>query len=286
MKQATTINPEHCASARSRDVPISTKHSVELSNYLRYHSVAFAKDFLEDVVALKKAVPFNRYRKDVGHKPGMAAGRFPQKAAKEFLKLIKGVEANAQSKGLNAGSLKIVKLLANKASVPFSGGRQRHATKRSHLEVVVQEMKKAAKKKAAEKRSEKGSAEKGSEEKPAVVEKPTVKNEEKKEEAAEVKAAPVVKEAKSEAAKTESKPAPAARPAVKETPIPTPTPKMTSKETVKAAPQQLSPEDLLKQAQKKAAEFNQKEKDQKAVDQVSNLYEKLKQDGTLRGDKK
>ncbi|MBU0460157.1 MAG: 50S ribosomal protein L22 [Nanoarchaeota archaeon] len=131
---------EHIAIAKAMNLPVSTKHGVEISNFLRYKKTSFAKRFLEDVIQLKKPVPFKKFNRDVGHKPGMAAGRYPQKAAKEFLSLIKSVEANAQMKGLNTSNLKITKLLANKASLPMTGGRQRRGTKRTHLEVEVKEV--------------------------------------------------------------------------------------------------------------------------------------------------
>ncbi len=131
------INPEHTASAAVKNVAVSMKQCVEISNCLRYHSTKYAKQFVEEVATLQRAVPFRRYNKDMGHKPGMAAGRFPQKAAKVFLTLLKSVEANAQVKGLDPSNLKIVRLMANQAAVPFGGGRLQHGTKRSHIEVVV-----------------------------------------------------------------------------------------------------------------------------------------------------
>jgi large subunit ribosomal protein L22 len=141
MKQQnqTAIKEEHLAKARASDLHISTKHSVEICRYLRYKTTNAAKKILDDVIALKKPVPFKRYKRDVGHKPGMAAGRYPQKAAKEILRLIKTVEANAQFKGLNTSNLKIIKILANKASIPLTGGRHRNATKRTNLEVETME---------------------------------------------------------------------------------------------------------------------------------------------------
>ena len=135
----TKEKTEHQASVRMNNLPISTKHCVEISNYLRYKNTNLAKKFLEDVSTLKKAVPFKRFNRDRGHKPGMAAGRYPQKAAKEFLRLIKSAVSNAQDKGLNTSNLKIVKIMANKASVPLTGGRNRHGTKRTHLEIIVKE---------------------------------------------------------------------------------------------------------------------------------------------------
>lgn len=134
-----TLGKEHHASAKMTNLPISTKQSIEISRHLRYKNTAFAKKFLGEVALLKKAVPFRRFTQDTGHKAGMASGRYPQKAAKEFLRLIKSVEANAHARGLNTAQLKIVKLLANKASIPMSGGRSQHGTKRTHLEVVVME---------------------------------------------------------------------------------------------------------------------------------------------------
>lgn len=132
---------EHLARARAESLPVSTKHSIELCRYFRYKTVAQAKKLLDEVIALKKAVPFKRFKRNVGHKPGIAAGRYPRKAARELLKLLKAVEANAQFKGLNTSCLKITKLLANKAPIPSTGGRWRTATRRTHLEVIVQEAK-------------------------------------------------------------------------------------------------------------------------------------------------
>ena len=149
---------EHLAKASSQNLSVSTKHCIEICNHLRYKTTAQAKKILEDVIDMKVPIPFKRFKRSMGHKPGMAAGRFPQKAAKVVLDLVKSVEANAQNKGLNTSSLKIIKMLANKASTPMTGGRQRTGTKRSHVEIEVKETKqkkKETKKKTAETPKEK-----------------------------------------------------------------------------------------------------------------------------------
>lgn len=156
MNNPTKINNEHIARASSKNIPVSTKHSIELSRMLRYKTTTEAKKILGGVSALKTAVPFRRFKHNVGHKAGMASGRFPQKAAREFLKLVESVEANAHFKGLNTTNLKIVKILANRAPIPFTGGRFRRGTKRTHLEIEVKE--KAAAK-AAKKENEKSKKE-------------------------------------------------------------------------------------------------------------------------------
>ena len=140
MTTKKTANPEHFARANSFNVPISTKQSIEISKSLRYKRTNYAISFLEEVIGLRKAVPFKTFNRDMGHKAGMSSGRFPQKAAKEFLRLVKSVEANAQFKGLNTSNLKITKLVANKGVVPITGGRHRRATKRTNLEIEVKEV--------------------------------------------------------------------------------------------------------------------------------------------------
>jgi len=183
---------EHIASAKAVGVPVSTKHSIEISKFLRYKPLSFAKAYLSEVIDLKKAIPFKTFNRDRGHKAGMAAGRFPEKAAKEFLKLLNSAESNAQFKGLNVSNLKIIKLLANKAAIPMTGGRNRTSTKRTHLEVEVKELrvKKVDNKRAVKKDSSSKEPSKLVKETPKPIEKEAVletKEEVKTEAKAEVK---------------------------------------------------------------------------------------------------
>ena len=231
--------------AKSLNVPVSTKHCIEIAKAIRYRSTDYAKKYLGEVVALRRAVPFKTYKHNVGHKAGMASGRFPEKAARQFIKLVQSVEANAQFKGLNTTDLKIVKMTANLAPIPSGGGRLRHKTKRTHLEIIVRERNSSAKKKE---RIEK------------VVEQ--VSRE------AKVKVAePSTPSALKTEAKTEEK-------------MHSKTPLKTAE--VKS---ELSSEDLLKKAQARAAALNKSENDKKSVEQVSKLYDELTNKGTLRDGK-
>src|SRR3989344_2522625 len=151
---ATSTNSKmvqgHLAVAKAMNIPVSTKHCIELCRTLRYKNISYAKKYLEEVAQLKRAVEFKRFVRNTAHKRGMSSGRYPQKAAHEILKLLKSVEANAHFKGLNTGSLKITKLMANRAPNPYGGGRHRTGTKRTHLEVEVKERGAAGKKKVVE----------------------------------------------------------------------------------------------------------------------------------------
>src|SRR3989338_4110817 len=70
---------QHIASARGNNIGISRKFAVEVAGFLRGKNLADAKKKMEDVIALKVAVPFKRYHMDLGHKRGpMGPGRFPE----------------------------------------------------------------------------------------------------------------------------------------------------------------------------------------------------------------
>lgn len=132
--------PEHMARVLGRDLSISTKQSIEICNFIKKKKVKEAKKLLGRVMENKLAVPFKRFNKNMGHKPGIAAGRYPQKTTGQIIKLLDEVEANAQNKGLNADDLYISHICAHKASAPWHYGRQRRRKmKRTHIEIVVEE---------------------------------------------------------------------------------------------------------------------------------------------------
>jgi large subunit ribosomal protein L22 len=158
------------AVANGMSLPISTKQSIEICNFIRGRPLAKAKLLLAETIAKKRAIPFKRFNADTGHKKGIGAGKYPEKACKEILKLLNAVEANAQFKGLSTGDLVISELVPNRASTPWHYGRQRRRKmKRTNIKVVVKEM--AVKKKEAPKTAEK----KQEKQKKAEVKKPEVK---------------------------------------------------------------------------------------------------------------
>ena len=263
MNAKETSGKEHLAVARALNLPISTKHSIEISRTLRYKTTAFAKAFLEDVIAMDRPVPFRTFNKDMGHKKGMTAGRYPEKAAREFLKLVNSVEANAQFKGLNTAQLKITKILANLASIPMSGGRSRTATKRSNIEIEVKELspKKAdaskSTKAAKPVQSEKGQSGKDDDKKAAEVKKQEHPAEKQQPSSTHVYPAP--------SHLGSSQGASSAAPA----------------QTAPAQTKEPSPEALLKKVQERAAQMNKKTTTE--LGKVESLLTELQKKGTLRG---
>lgn len=136
------------ARVKGSSLGISHKISIEICNAIRKKNLKDAKAFLKRVLAFKEAVPYKRFKESRGHKPGMAAGGYPEKASEEILALLESVEANAQFKGLNTAHLIIIHINANKAGMVRRLGRHRgRKTKRTSIEIVVEERKDAVKEK-------------------------------------------------------------------------------------------------------------------------------------------
>ncbi len=110
-----TYRPEsgvNVARARGIELPISPKKTYEVLNAIRGLDVERARTYLEEVVALKRAVPFRRYNQETAHKKGLGPGRFPKKVARNVLSVLKNAEQNAEYDGLDAERL-FVKVAAS-----------------------------------------------------------------------------------------------------------------------------------------------------------------------------
>ena len=144
MKEYTFRNydREHMARAAGMALPISLKYSVEICRFVKNKKVSLAKNMLQEVVDKKRAIPFRRYDFDLGHKKKIGPGRYPEKASKEFIKLIESAEANAQFKGINTSNLIITHISAHNAGKSWHYGRKsRRRMKRTNVEIFVEEKK-------------------------------------------------------------------------------------------------------------------------------------------------
>ncbi len=131
------------AVVNSYSVPISTKHSVAVSKFIKYKTIKTAIADLRQVIVKKKAVPM---KGEIPHRKGkIMSGRFPKKAAEHFIKVLKTLTANANVNDLT--NPVISEVISNMAQRPRGkGGRIKK--KRTHVKVVaVEKMKKATPKK-------------------------------------------------------------------------------------------------------------------------------------------
>jgi large subunit ribosomal protein L22 len=126
--------------ALGRSLPISTKQSIEVCNWIRNKEVGKAKKMLDKVMQMKQAVPYRRFHGDTGHKTGIGPGRYPVKTCGEIKEMLDKIEASASQKGLNTESLVITHISAQKAARQWHYGRKkRRMQKRTHIEIVAKE---------------------------------------------------------------------------------------------------------------------------------------------------
>ncbi len=134
--------------ASLREKTISHKHAREVAVAIKGMSIEKARTYLQAVINLERAVPFKRYHNEVGHKSdtGVMSGRYPEKAATEFIRLLDNLESNAEYRGMDLDRLKIINATVHKGRrierfIPRAQGR---ATPKinilTHVELVAQEL--------------------------------------------------------------------------------------------------------------------------------------------------
>jgi large subunit ribosomal protein L22 len=142
------LDPEKTAKASGREIRVSHKAAREVCRSIKGLMIANAKNYLREVTEKKKAVPFHRYNKKLGHRHGLEktfAGRYPVKTAQQILRVVEGAEANAENKGLDVDSLRILHAAAYpgikiKRYTPRAHGRSspKYQTT-THIEIVLDE---------------------------------------------------------------------------------------------------------------------------------------------------
>jgi large subunit ribosomal protein L22 len=142
------LDPEKTAKASGRELRVSHKHAREVCRTIKGMMLSNAKEYLRDVTEKKKAVPFRRYKKKLGHRTGLQkafAGRYPIKAAQQILRVVEAAEANAENKGLDVDRLRILHAAAYpgmkiKQYTPRAHGRAspKYETT-THIEIILNE---------------------------------------------------------------------------------------------------------------------------------------------------
>ncbi|WKA07916.1 hypothetical protein VitviT2T_025687 [Vitis vinifera] len=125
-------NPTKSCKARGSDLRVHFKNTRETAHAIRKLRLTKAKRYLEDVLAHKQAIPFQRFCRGVGrtaqakNRHSNGQGRWPVKSAKFILDLLKNAESNADLKGLDVDSLYVSHIQVNQAQ------KQRRRTYRAH----------------------------------------------------------------------------------------------------------------------------------------------------------
>ena len=144
------ISGDTIAKAKANELNMSPKHSIEIATFIRHQRVNDAIAYLNDVIGLKKAIPFRRFNRNVAHKRGLPgnwdAGRYPVKASKAYIRVLESVKKNAEYIGLDTDNLEIIHVSANrgraqKAFFPRAMGRATPKVRETvNIEIVVREV--------------------------------------------------------------------------------------------------------------------------------------------------
>ncbi len=129
---------------RAENLPISTKVATSICKYLLNKKISEAISGLEEVSKLKKAIPM---KGEYAHRKGkIMSGKFPVKASKRFIILLKSLQANAIQDDLENPI--ISEAISNKGSTVYaSRGRRK---KRTHVKIFCMEKKAKKKEKLKE----------------------------------------------------------------------------------------------------------------------------------------
>jgi large subunit ribosomal protein L22 len=143
------LKGETIARGKANEIPVSPKHSIEITNFIRNKLVNDAISELHDVVAQKRALPFRTFNKKIPHRRGLVgwdAGRYPKKATLAVIKLLESVKKNAEYSGLETEKLQIVHAAANRGRAhrsffPRAMGRATPKVRETvNIEIIVKEV--------------------------------------------------------------------------------------------------------------------------------------------------
>ena len=143
------LDPDRTAIASARELDISRKAAREICNTIKGMFLDKAKEYLEDVIILKKSVPYKRHKKHVAHRKdltGWPTGRFPQKAAQRILEVLENAESNAEFKCLDVDRMKIIHACQHNGTIlkrftPRAHGSSSPKYNRlTHIEIAIEEV--------------------------------------------------------------------------------------------------------------------------------------------------
>ncbi len=117
----------------AKNMPISTKQSVAICKFIKNKPINQAIDELREVALKKRAIPM---KGEIPHRKGkgISSGRYPEKAVKNFLSLLKSLTGNAIYHEIEEPV--IVETIANIGERPY-GRFGRVRKKRTHIKITA-----------------------------------------------------------------------------------------------------------------------------------------------------
>lgn len=143
---AQNVDPDTTSKAAGREIPVKPKFGINVARFVKGKSVKEAKAYLEDVIALKRSIPFKTHKRHVKHRRDISGpGQYPVSVCKAFLRVISDAESNAEYKGLDPDNMYVWHAVCHKGEgqpgfMPRAQGRATAWEKStSHIEIVLKE---------------------------------------------------------------------------------------------------------------------------------------------------
>ncbi|MCX6748293.1 MAG: hypothetical protein NT076_01690 [Candidatus Pacearchaeota archaeon] len=133
------VEKKEFAQAQGRDMPLSLKHVKFICRFIKGKTIQEALDLMNKVSEKKIYVPMSG---ELACRKKGIKGRYPVKASREFIRVLKGLQGNANVAGLLNPI--ITETVSNKASQPHKKGGLRF--KRTHVLLKVTEKQEKPKK--------------------------------------------------------------------------------------------------------------------------------------------
>lgn len=147
---ATPSNPSKSASARGSYLRVSFKNTRETAQAINGWELQKAKQYLEQVLDHKRAIPFRRFNHSIGRTGqgkefGVTTARWPKKSVEFIQGLLVNAESNAEAKGLDTSKLVISHIQVNQApkmrrrTFRAHGSINAYQSSPSHIEIILTE---------------------------------------------------------------------------------------------------------------------------------------------------
>lgn len=145
-RYSTERDPDKTAKAYGYELHCSPKDSRNIARAIRGMRVESAKKYLEEIIAMKRALPAIYHKRKVAHQKGVGPGSFPQKAARYILRILQNAENNAEYKGFDPENMKIAHISAYRGRVirgimPRAQGRATEKNRiTTNVEIIIEEV--------------------------------------------------------------------------------------------------------------------------------------------------
>ncbi len=120
------------------NIKLSTKQAIAICKMIKGKTIEQALKMLEEVTQFKRVIKMNTMEVGHRHGKGIMAGRYPINSCKEFIRLVKQLNANALANEIDVDEM-VIACHADMASRPYR--RDGRKGKRSHLTLMLEKPK-------------------------------------------------------------------------------------------------------------------------------------------------